>query len=88
MLFVKKNWRDFSLIGSFLIGYLGVISMSGFANAERFLLPGLPCLIIIWAYGISVLNAKSYKYVKYWFVIVPIMEISWAYFKIGSRGLF
>ncbi|MBR4390574.1 MAG: hypothetical protein IKT08_00495 [Bacteroidales bacterium] len=88
VLFVKKNWRDFALIGSFVIAYLGVISLSGFANSERFLLPGLPCLIIIWAYGISILDAKSYKYVKYWYVVVPIMEIGWAYFKIGSRGLF
>lgn len=87
-LFVKKNWRNFALIGSFVIGYLIVISLSGFANSERFLLPGLPCLVIIWAYGISILNAKSFKFVKYWFVIVPIMEIGWAYFKIGSRGLF
>lgn len=86
-LFVKKNWRDFALIGSFVIGYLGAISISGFSNSERFLLPGLPCLIIIWAYGISVLNAKSYKFVKIWYVVVPVMEIAWAYFKIGSRGL-
>ncbi len=86
-LFFKKNWRDFALIGSFVIGYLGVIAMSGFANAERFLLPGLPCLIVFWAYGISVLNPKSYRYVKAWYVIVPVMEIAWAYFKIGSRGL-
>lgn len=86
-LFFKKNWRDFALIGSFVIGYLFVISMSGFANAERFLLPGLPCLIIFWAYGLSVLNAKSYRFVKVWYFIVPIMEIGWAFFKIGSRGL-
>lgn len=85
-LFIKKNWRDFALIGSFVIGYLGVVSLSGFANSERFLLPGLPCLIIIWAYGISVLNAKSYKFVRVWYVVVPVMEIAWAYFKIGSRG--
>ena len=86
-LFVKRNWRDFALIGSFVIGYLGVVSFSGFANSERFLLPGLPCLIIFWAYGISTLNTKSFKFVKYWYVIVPIMEIGWAVFKIGSRGL-
>jgi hypothetical protein len=86
-LFIKKNWRDFSLIGSFVIGYLGVISLSGFANSERFLLPGLPGLIIFWAYGMSVLNAKSYRFVKYWYVVVPVMEIGWAVFKIGSRGL-
>ena len=86
-LFIKKNWRDFSLIGSFVIGYLGVISLSGFANSERFLLPGLPCLIIFWAYGLSILTAKSYRFVKYWYVVVPVMEIGWAIFKIGSRGL-
>ena len=87
VLFKKKNWRDFALIGSFVVGYLGVISMSGFANAERFLLPGLPCLIIMWAYGISELTPKSYRFVKYWYVVVPVIEIGWAYFKIGSRGL-
>lgn len=86
-LFRKKNWRDFALIGSFVIGYLGVISMSGFANSERFLLPGLPCLIIFWAYGISLLDAKSYRFVRVWYYIVPIMEMGWAFFKIGSRGL-
>ena len=86
VLFVKKNWREFSLIGSFAVGYLGVVSMSGFANSERFLLPGLPCLIIMWAYGISELNAKNYKFVNYWSVIVVLMQVGWAYFKIGSRG--
>ena len=86
-LFVKKNWRNFALIGSFVIGYLGIISMSGFANSERFLLPGLPCLIIFWAYGVSILNKKSYRFVKIWYYIVPVMEIGWAVFKIGSRGL-
>ena len=87
VLFKKKNWRNFALVGSFAVGYLGVIAMSGFANAERFLLPGLPCLIILWAYGISELTPKSYKFVKYWYVIVSVIEIGWAYFKIGSRGL-
>lgn len=86
VLFVKKNWRDFSLIGSFVVGYLGVISLSGFANSERFLLPGLPCLIVLWAYGISVLDKKNYKFVNYWSVLVVVMEVAWAYFKIGSRG--
>lgn len=87
ILFVKKNWRDFVLIGTFVIGYLGVVALSGYANAERFLLPGLPCLIVFWAYGVAVLNARNYKMVKYWYVIVPLMEIGWAFFKIGSRGL-
>ena len=87
VLFKKKNWRDFALIGSFVVSYLGVVSMSGFANSERFLLPGLPCLMIMWAYGISELTAKSYRFVKCWYVVVIVMEFAWAYFKLGSRGL-
>ena len=83
----KKKWRDFALIGSFVFAYLGVVSLSGFSNSERFLLPGLPGLIMMGAYGISVLNAKSYKWLTPWCIVVVVMEIAWAYFKLGSRGL-
>ncbi len=86
-IFLKKNWRDLSLIGSFVIAYLGIVSASGFANSERFLLPGLPVLLILAAYGVTLLNAKNYRYIKIWFVIVPVMIIGWAVFKLGSRGL-
>lgn len=85
-IFTKKNWRDLSLIGSFTIGYLFVISLSGFANSERFLLPGLPGLLIMAAYGISELNSKNFKWVKIWYVFVVLMQLGWAYFKLGSRG--
>ncbi len=86
-IFLKKNWRDLSLIGSFVVAYLGIVSASGFANSERFLLPGLPVLLILAAYGVSLLNAKNYRYIKNWFIIVPVMIIGWAVFKLGSRGL-
>lgn len=84
----QKKWRDFALIGSFIIAYLGVVSLSGFSNSERFLLPGLPCLILMWAYGISVLREKTFKLLTPWCCFVFLMEIAWAYFKLGSRGLF
>lgn len=84
----RKKWRDFSLIGAFAVAYLGIVSMSGFSNSERFLLPGLPCLIMMWAYGISVLSKQTYKAFTPWCAIVCVMEIGWAFFKLGSRGLF
>ena len=87
ILFKEKNWRQFSLVGSFVIGYLGVIAFSGYGNAERFLLPAAPILLIFAAYGVSKLNAKNFKFVNYWYIIVVVMEVGWAYFKIGSRGL-
>lgn len=87
ILFKEKNWRNFSLIGSFVIGYLGVIAFSGYGNAERFLLPAAPILMILAAYGVSKLNAKSISIASYWYILVVVMEVAWAYFKIGSRGL-
>ena len=87
LIFREKNIRDVSLIVSFLVGYLGVIALSGYGNAERFLLPAVPCLLMLTAYGISRLNIKNIKWVKYWYVVVVVMEVSWAFFKLGSRGL-
>jgi len=86
-IFTKKTWRNLSLIGSFTIFYLLVIAMSGFANSERFLLPGLPGLLIIAAYGVSELTTKSVKFVKVWYFVVVLMQVGWAFFKLGSRGL-
>lgn len=86
-LFITKNWRNLSLIGSFAFAYLGVISLSGFSNSERFLLPGLPILLIMAAYGVTLLNAKNYKFIKIWYWIVPVMVFAWAFFKLGSRGI-
>ena len=86
--FRRKKWRDFTLIGAFVISYLGVVSVSGFSNSERFLLPGLPCLIMMWAYGVSVLRKKTFKLLMPWCGVVIAMEFAWAFFKLGSRGLF
>lgn len=86
--FRRKKWRDFALIGSFVFAYLGVVSLSGFSNSERFLLPGLPGLILMWSYGISSLRAQTYKLLTPWCFVVIAMELAWAYFKLGSRGLF
>lgn len=87
-IFKGRNWRDLSLIGAFTIGYLGIIAVSGYGNAERFLLPTLPCLLIMAAYGVSLLNGKYYKWVKYWYVIVIFLEISWATAKMINHGGF
>ena len=86
--FRRKKWRDYVLIGAFIIAYLGVISQSGFSNSERFLLPGLPALVMMWAYGVSTLREKTYKLLTPWCLVVFVMEFGWAYFKLGSRGLF
>ncbi len=84
----QKKWRDFVTIGAFVVAYLGVIAMSGYSNSERFLLPALPGIICMWAYGLSELRAKTYRLLTPWCIIVFLMEFGWAFFKLGSRGLF
>jgi hypothetical protein len=42
---------------------------------------------MIAAYGITQLDAKNYRFVKIWFLILPVMIMAWAFFKLGSRGL-
>ncbi len=86
-IFINKKWRDFSLILAFAIAYLVIIAFSGFANAERFHFPTLPCLLMLAAYGITLVDQKNIKFVNYWFFIVVIMEFGWAFFKLGSRGI-
>lgn len=83
----RKKWRDYMLIGSFTIAYLGIVSVSGFSNSERFLLPGLPGLILMWVYGVSTLSKLSMKLLTPWCFVVFVMEFGWAFFKLGNRGL-
>ena len=81
-----RNWRDLSLMGAFEVAYLGIISLSGFANAERFLLPGVPILLVMAAYGVSLVSKRNFRWVRIWYWVVPLMAFSWAFFKLGTRG--
>lgn len=84
----RKKWRDLALPLAFVASYLGVVSVSGFSNSERFLLPGLPLLILLWTYGITTLRKQTFKMFAPWTIVVVLMEVGWAFFKLGSRGLF
>lgn len=86
-IFRRRNWRDFALVGSYVISYLAVVCFSGFANAERFLLPGLPGLLIMAAYGVSIISKENIRWVKVWYWVVPVMILGWAVFKLGARGI-
>ena len=73
----KRKWRDYLFIGSFVIGYLGVLAMSAFAQSERFHQPVLPFELILAAYGLSVINRKQRKWFQNWmFLLVVIMVAS------------
>lgn len=86
-LFRNKNWRDFSLIGSFAIAYLGILVISAYSNAERFHLPALPCLLIMAAYGISQITKKDVKFYNFYLVLLFFALVIWNWTKLSGRGM-
>ena len=83
----NKKWRDYTLIGSFTIGYLGIMAMSSFAQSERFHLPALPFLMIMAAFGVNKVTNSDKKYFKWYMVFIFIALIAWNYVKLAGRGL-
>ncbi|MDP4240548.1 MAG: hypothetical protein Q8904_13870 [Bacteroidota bacterium] len=83
----EKKWRDYLLIGSFTIGYLVVIAMSAFAQAERFHQPALPFELILAAFGISLITNKQKKYFSWWMMLIFVAIVGWSWFKLAGRGM-
>jgi len=84
---VNKKWADYTLIGSFTIGYLGIIALSSFAQAERFHQPALPFLLMIAAFGLSKVTNKDKKYFTWYMAGLFIALLAWSWFKLAGRGL-
>jgi len=83
----NKKWRDYILIGSFTIGYLIVISLSAFGQAERFHLPAVPFELIMAAFGISLMTNKDKKYFRWWMIFLFIAIVAWSWIKLAGRGM-
>lgn len=82
-----KKWRDYLLLISFTVGYLGIIAMSAFAQSERFHQPIIPFLMVFAAFGISIMNNRFKKYFSYYMIFLFIIIIGWSWFKLAGRGM-
>ena len=83
VLFLSGKWREHILPLSFMLGYLLVLTVSEFAQSERFHQPIMPFELMFAAYGLSiVLTKKKYKrWFIYWCVLMVIAAIAWNWFK-------
>ena len=86
-LLFSGEWRKHVLIIAVCCGYLVVIALSEFAHSERFHLPALPFSLIFAALGISYLNNKHKKWYNYWYMLIFVANIAWAWFKLRGRGM-
>ena len=89
VIFIIKagKWREYLLLGTFIIGYLTILSMSAFAQSERFHQPVLPFELIVAAFGLSVITNKQKKYYTWWLALIFLTIIGWSWFKLAGRGL-
>ena len=89
MLLMSGRWREHLLPLAFMLGYVVVLTMSSFAQSERFHQPVMPLELMFAAYGLSIAVTKpKYKrFFTYWCVIMFIGCIAWNWFKIAGRGL-
>jgi len=89
LLLLSGRWREHLLPLSFLLGYLFVLTMSQFAQSERFYQPVMPFEFMFASYGLSVaVTKKKYKrWFTYWCVLMFIAAIAWSWFKLAGRGL-
>ena len=89
VLLMSGKWREHLLPLSFLLGYLVVLTMSVFAQSERFHQPVMPFEMMFAAYGMSVaVTKKKYKrFFTYWCVLMFVAAVLWNWFKLKGRGL-
>lgn len=89
MLLMSGKWREHMLPLSFMLGYLVVLTMSTFAQSERFHQPVMPFEFMFAAYGLSiaVTNKKYKRWFTYWCAFMFVACIAWNWFKLAGRGL-
>ena len=83
----NKKWRDYLLIITFTFSYLIVIAMSAFAQSERFHQPTLPFVMILSAFGVSLVTNSTKKYYMFWLMFIFVAIIGWSWFKLAGRGM-
>lgn len=89
MLLMSGKWREHMLPLSFMLGYLVVLTMSTFAQSERFHQPVMLLELMFAAYGLSIaVTKKKYKrWFMYWCGLMFIAAMAWNWFKMAGRGL-
>ena len=84
---MNGNWRDYTLIGAFMLGYLLVIAFSPFAQAERFHQPALPFILMFAAWGVGNVNNKVKGYFYLYMIFLVFVILFWGWFKLSGKGM-
>ena len=87
VVFRQRKWRDFSLIGTYELSYLGIIMFSFAANTERFHEPAIPLLVLMVAYAMTHLRRKDLILFYVYCGLLFVALFAWNWLKLSARGL-
>ena len=86
-LLFNKEWRKHTLIIFYLLAYLAVLVLSGYAQSGRFHAPVLPFEILLAAYGIAIFPRNKRHWFNYALIFEFVVCIAWNWFKLKGRGM-
>jgi len=86
-LFFSKKWRSHTLLIAFMCGYVVALVFSEFAQSGRFHMPIMPVFMIFTAYGMTLMNNRTYKWFRMVLPVEMLICIAWSWFKLAGRGL-
>lgn len=86
-LVINKEWRKHAFILFFMLGYLAVLVVSGYAQSGRFHMPIMPLEMIFAAYGITIFPKNKYHWFNYALIFEFVVCIAWNWFKLKGRGM-
>lgn len=86
-LVINKEWRKHAFILLFMLGYLAVLVVSGYAQSGRFHIPIMPLEMLFAAYGITILPKNKRHWFNYALIFEFVVCIAWNWFKLKGRGM-
>ncbi len=84
---IRFDFRRTSLLTIFVLSYLYVITVTGTSLIDRFQLPALPVLLILFSVGYLDSDLKWHKRWNAYIVLIFIVDVGWNLFKLHVRGL-
>ena len=87
IVFRQKKWRDFSLIGTYLLSYVTIIILSFANNSERYHEPVMPLFAIMSAYAMTRLRRSDMKLFYVYCALLFVALVGWNWLKLSARGL-
>jgi hypothetical protein len=83
----NKEWRKHTLIIFYILAYLAVLVLSGYAQSGRFHAPVLPFEILLAAYGITIFPRNKRHWFNYALIFEVVVCLAWNWFKLKGRGM-